>query len=73
MSQVLQSLMHALHPRAEKTRVSPAKGMVARRGWPPLVNPSGSHRRSTDAEPWFRDGPEDPWRRDQPPAAKPWS
>ncbi|WP_133478591.1 hypothetical protein [Cognatilysobacter segetis] len=73
MSQLLHAIRHALHSRGD-TPPAPARNVpIARIGWPPLSVPSGSHRRSSDEQPWFREGPEDPWRRDQPPAAKPWS
>lgn len=72
MSRIFESIMHALRPHGATPHA--ARGTaVEHSGWPSLDAPSGSHRRASDEQPWFREGPEDPWDRDQPPAAKPWS
>ena len=69
MNNFVHTLLHPLgQPFGHRTDARP-HDPPRHEGWPPLSVPTGTHRRASDAVPWYPDGPYDPWKRPPSPGA----
>jgi len=69
MNAIVHMLLHPLQPPVGREAESRRHDPPHHEGWPALSVPAGTHRRASDAVPWYPEGPYDPWKRPTTPDA----